>query len=162
MKKIIIILVVIIISGAVGFKLFFLKREKENQQSPVPVTNQIISPENNFSFMEIKNGVKIETLRLGVGVEAQNGDDVVVHYTGTLQDGTKFDSSLDRGTPFSFTLGVGQVIKGWDIGVSGMKIGEKIKLTIPPDLAYGANGIPGAIPPNATLIFEVELLGINK
>ena len=93
--------------------------------------------------------------------QAENGDTVSVHYTGRLEDGTKFDSSLDRGTPCVFKLGAEQVIKGCDLGVLGMKIGEQRKLVIPPDLAYGKNGIPGAIPPNATLIFEVELLDIE-
>ena len=107
------------------------------------------------------NGLKIETLKEGTGEESKNGDMVSVHYTGTLEDGTKFDSSLDRGTPFEFKLGAGRVIKGWDLGVLGMKIGEKRRLTIPSDLGYGPNGIPGAIPPNAILIFEIELLDIN-
>ena len=107
-------------------------------------------------------GIKMETLKEGIGAEAKNGDIVSVHYVGTFENGTKFDSSIDRGTPFSFTLGVSQVIKGWDLGVLGMKVGEKRKLTIPPDLAYGPGGVPGAIPPNSTLIFEVELLGINQ
>lgn len=105
-------------------------------------------------------GFKAEILKEGTGAEAKKGDTVSVHYTGTLTDGTKFDSSLDRGTPFEFTLGGGQVIKGWDEGVVGMKIGEKRKLTISPEYGYGATGI-GPIPPNATLIFEVELLGIK-
>jgi len=106
--------------------------------------------------------LKIEVLQEGAGEQAKNGDSVSVHYVGTLENGTKFDSSIDRGEPFSFNLGTGQVIKGWDLGVLGMKIGEKRKLTIPSDLAYGDKGIPNVIPGKATLIFEVELLEINK
>lgn len=97
---------------------------------------------------------------VGKGAEAVNGKSVTVHYTGTLKDGTKFDSSVDRKEPFTFTLGSGQVIKGWEQGIVGMKVGGKRKLTIPPELAYGANAV-GAIPANSTLIFDVELLEIK-
>jgi FKBP-type peptidyl-prolyl cis-trans isomerase len=105
--------------------------------------------------------LKVEKLVTGNGAAPQNGQTVTVHYTGTFTNGQKFDSSVDRNDPFSFVLGAGMVIAGWDLGVAQMKIGDKVKLTIPPELAYGREGYPGAIPPNATLIFEVELLGIS-
>ncbi len=100
-------------------------------------------------------------MKVGTGAEAVNGKKVKVHYTGTLTNGTKFDSSLDSGKPFSFTLGMGEVIRGWDIGVAGMKVGGKRKLTIPYHLAYGEAGSPPTIPPKATLLFDVELLGVE-
>ncbi len=103
----------------------------------------------------------IEELSVGEGVEAVVGKQVSVHYTGWLTDGTKFDSSLDRNDPFDFPLGRGHVIRGWDEGVAGMKVGGKRKLTIPPEMGYGARGAGGVIPPNATLVFEVELLGVK-
>ena len=106
-------------------------------------------------------GMKIETTKEGTGVEIKNGQTAVVHYTGKLTDGTTFDSSKTRGTPFEFPLGAGMVIKGWDMGVLGMKVGETRMLTIPADLGYGERGAGGVIPPNATLVFEVELLGIK-
>jgi FKBP-type peptidyl-prolyl cis-trans isomerase len=103
----------------------------------------------------------IEDLKVGTGTEARAGQQVTVHYVGTLTDGKKFDSSRDRGQGFGFKLGAGQVIQGWDQGVAGMKVGGLRKLTIPPHLAYGERGFPGAIPPNSTLVFEVELLGVG-
>jgi len=105
--------------------------------------------------------LKVEDMKLGGGVEAAAGKTVTVHYTGWLTNGTKFDSSVDRGQPFTFPLGAGRVIQGWDKGVAGMKVGGKRKLTIPPNLGYGERGAGAVIPPNATLVFEVELLSVN-
>lgn len=107
------------------------------------------------------SGLQYEDLVVGSGDTAKHGQTVSVHYTGWLTDGTKFDSSKDRGTPFEFPLGGGRVIKGWDEGVAGMRIGGKRKLVIPANLAYGQQGIAGVIPPAATLVFEVELLGLR-
>jgi len=104
------------------------------------------------------SGLIIEDLKVGTGAEAAAGQHVSVHYTGWLTDGSKFDSSKDRGDPFEFPLGAGHVIRGWDEGVQGMKVGGSRKLTIPADLGYGSRGAGGVIPPNATLVFEVELL----
>jgi FKBP-type peptidyl-prolyl cis-trans isomerase FkpA len=108
-----------------------------------------------------KPEIKIESLTVGTGRSPKKGELVTVHYTGWLTDGEKFDSSVDRDDPFTFVLGAGQVIAGWDLGVATMKIGDKVKLTLPPELGYGAGGYPGAIPPNATLVFDVELLKIG-
>jgi FKBP-type peptidyl-prolyl cis-trans isomerase len=106
------------------------------------------------------SGLQYVDLAVGTGATAEAGHTVTVHYTGWLENGTKFDSSVDRGQPFSFPLGTGRVIKGWDEGVKGMKVGGKRKLTIPAKLGYGAQGTGGVIPPHATLIFDVELLGL--
>jgi FKBP-type peptidyl-prolyl cis-trans isomerase FkpA len=105
--------------------------------------------------------LKSEDLKVGNGVEALAGKNVTVHYVGTLTDGSKFDSSRDRGQGFTFALGAGMVIRGWDQGVVGMKVGGQRKLTIPPELGYGTRGFPPVIPPNSTLVFEVELLSVD-
>jgi peptidylprolyl isomerase len=107
------------------------------------------------------SGLKVETLKPGTGAEAQKGKKVTVHYVGKLEDGTEFDSSEKRKTPFTFVLGSGQVIVGWDKGVEGMKIGERRRLKIPSSLGYGAQGVGKVIPPNANLVFEVELLQVE-
>jgi FKBP-type peptidyl-prolyl cis-trans isomerase len=107
------------------------------------------------------SGLKYNDDQVGDGAAPSQGQRVSVHYTGWLTDGTKFDSSRDRGQPFQFTLGRGEVIKGWDEGVASMKVGGKRKLTIPPELGYGARGAGGSIPPNATLVFDVELLDVK-
>jgi FKBP-type peptidyl-prolyl cis-trans isomerase len=122
-------------------------------QTAQTATSQASAPAEN---------VQSEDLVVGKGAEATNGKRISVHYTGTLaSDGKKFDSSVDRGTPFDFVLGAGQVIRGWDLGVLGMKVGGKRKLTIPATLAYGERGAGNVIPPNATLVFEVELLKVQ-
>ena len=144
---IVLIILILIIAG-----VYFLIPQKA-------VTNNQPNQQTPTSY-DIQ-GMKIDILTQGTGAEAKAGDTVTVNYVGTLQDGTKFDSSIDRGQPFQFTLGQGSVIQGWDLGVVGMKVGEKKKLTIPPELGYGAQGAGDVIPPNATLIFEIDLLKIN-
>ncbi len=130
--------------------------ESTNKPASTPSTNA--TPRKAENVMELKS----EDLKVGTGAVAEAGKSVTVHYTGWLTNGTKFDSSKDHGQPFTFPLGGGRVIKGWDQGVAGLKVGGVRKLTIPPSLGYGANGAGGGlIPPNATLVFEVELLGVN-
>lgn len=127
------------------------------KMNPAPVT-----PKKSMSEqITTASGLQYVELVEGTGDSPKTGQKVTVHYTGTLEDGTKFDSSRDRNDPFSFQIGVGQVIKGWDEGVLSMKIGGRRKLVIPADLGYGARGAGGVIPPNATLIFDVELLGVK-
>jgi len=136
-----------------------------------PINNSEEQKEINTNNMEENNATNTNTTAAPAVEEkaervVKNGDHVAVHYTGTLENGTKFDSSVDRGEPFPFTVGEGRVIKGWDQGLLGMKVGEKKRLVLPPDLAYGASGITApdgtvVIPPNATLIFDIELISIN-
>jgi peptidylprolyl isomerase len=121
-----------------------------------PETNPMSSADN---VVTTESGLQYIDLVEGTGAAPEKGQTVSVHYTGTLQDGTKFDSSRDRGQPFEFPLGAGRVIKGWDEGIASMKIGGQRQLIIPPDLGYGSRGAGGVIPPNATLLFDVELLG---
>jgi len=123
-----------------------------NTSAPTKVTGKWVTTSDGLKYADIKEGT---------GAVAKAGQKVSVHYTGWLTTGKKFDSSVDRKEPFEFTLGAGQVIKGWDEGVAGMKVGGKRQLQIPPELGYGAHGAGGVIPPNATLIFDVELLAIK-
>jgi FKBP-type peptidyl-prolyl cis-trans isomerase len=171
------IILPIIFCLIIGFGFYYLSGGFGNEEALEPKGEELNQNDNSENLnMETNDNefegqkitepeaqeLKVETLKQGTGEECKNGDTVSVHYTGILTDGTKFDSSVDRGQPFSFTLGAGQVIKGWDLGVVGMKIGEQRRLVIPSDLGYGSAGTGGGkIPANATLIFEVELLGIN-
>jgi peptidylprolyl isomerase len=132
-----------------------------NQKNiPADTTTNPMTP-NESGLITTPSGLQYKEIVLGTGAMPEPGQTVVVHYTGTLTDGKKFDSSVDRNQPFSFRIGTGQVIKGWDEGLSTMRVGGKRQLIIPPDLGYGARGAGGVIPPNATLVFDVELLRIG-
>lgn len=155
-KQIFLIIGTVIILGG----LFVLNKKQDNKSpnsASEPLTTQ---PLSNQSSATSSAQLKIEDLRVGDGAEVTPGDTVQINYTGTLENGTKFDSSYDRGQPFETKIGVGQVIKGWDEGVVGMKVGGKRKLIIPPDLGYGSR-VVGLIPASSTLIFEVELLDVK-
>ncbi len=154
-KKTLLYLIVVFVST---FAIIKVINYSDNSKSNLPVDkNEQIK--ENVDMQD--NELKIEDLVVGTGTEAIEGKTISVHYTGTLTNGSKFDSSKDRNMPFEFTLGAGQVIQGWDKGFKGMKVGGKRKLTIPPSMGYGSQGAGGVIPPNATLIFEVELLDVK-
>ena len=153
-SNLIFVLAMVVLS--VGAFFYFYRIEPENEVTPLRQE----ATAGQAGGDSVQDLVK-EDLVVGTGIEAIPGKKVTVHYTGTLTSGEKFDSSLDRGEPFVFNLGSGQVIQGWDIGVAGMKVGGKRKLTIPPHLGYGERGAGAAIPPAATLLFEVELLKVE-
>lgn len=149
---------VVIIAGGILYYVFSANFSSEDK-GPLKLQtqeDQLIPP-----TMAQSDELKIEEIVVGTGTEAKTGSTVSVHYTGTLLNGTKFDSSLDRGEPFSFTIGQRQVIQGWEQGIPGMKVGGKRKLTIPPELAYGDRAVGNVIPANSTLVFEVELLSVQ-
>lgn len=159
-----IFLVMLALAG--GIYIFSTKNLNNNQPLATATPSVTIGPSaepiaTSSANPKMENKLIIVDEVIGAGAEAVSGKKITVNYSGTLTDGTKFDSSYDRGVPFSFNLGSGEVIQGWDQGFAGMKVGGKRKLTIPSDLAYGPNGIPGAIPGGATLIFEVELLKVE-
>jgi len=155
-QRIAIIVIAILILGGAAFLVYMSSQNKQSENNPsaagLPDTSNLTTTASGLQYKDVT---------VGNGTEAKQGDTVSVHYTGWLTDGTKFDSSVDRGQPFNFPLGTGRVIAGWDEGVAGMKVGGKRKLVIPSDLGYGARGAGSVIPPNATLVFEVELLGIK-
>ncbi|MEH2319906.1 FKBP-type peptidyl-prolyl cis-trans isomerase [Nostoc sp.] len=159
--------VVLLVVGQVGSKQNTAIAAQLTQTPPAPTTvteNNILIASNTMSDANVvttPSGLKYVELKEGTGATPQPGQTVEVHYVGTLENGTQFDSSRDRGQPFSFKIGVGQVIKGWDEGLSTMKVGGRRQLIIPPELGYGARGAGGVIPPNATLHFDVELLGVK-
>ncbi len=151
------IIVGIVALAIFAYFIFGLNQKPADTFSHASSTKQVPPIEQTGTETQ---GLKIEDITVGTGREVKSGDVVTIHYLGTLPDGTKFDSSYDRNEPYETQIGVGTVIKGWDLGVVGMKVGGKRKLTIPPALGYGESG-SGQIPPNATLIFELELVGIK-
>jgi FKBP-type peptidyl-prolyl cis-trans isomerase len=132
-----------------------------SSQAEVKIAAAPLINMNDSEIKSTESGLKYKVISSGTGAVPKTGQTVSVHYTGRLENGSKFDSSRDRGTPFSFRLGAGQVIKGWDEGLAMMRVGDQYTLIIPPELGYGARGAGGVIPPNATLIFDVELMGIS-
>lgn len=172
MTKTILVFIIIVIFAGLAVWLFISRSKNKIDLfvSPTPSANPsavatvavtpVQTAENKV--VQLEGGLQLQDLIIGSGKEATNGRIITVNYSGTLADGKKFDSSYDRGQPFQFNLGSGQVIRGWELGVAGMKVGGKRKLIIPPALGYGDRNIGnGLIPPNSTLIFEVELLGVE-
>jgi len=157
MNKITILVITIVLIVIIGGVYFLLQPNPSTNSGQATQQEQQVNSAN----YEIQ-GMKVEILKEGTGEGAKSGDNIVVNYVGTLTDGTKFDSSIDRNQPFPYTLGQNMVIKGWELGLLGMKVGEKRKLTIPPELAYGSQAVGKIIPANATLVFEIDMLGINK
>lgn len=158
-----IILIVIVVGFYFGYQ--YIQSNpivQPNEEVVLPKPQKNCEKNNQIDQKALMEKIKITILKEGTGDGAENCDDITVHYTGTLTNGTKFDSSVDRGTPFPFTLGNGDVIKGWDLGLLGMKVGEKRKIEFPAELGYGEAGSPPVIPPNAALIFEVEMIEIKK
>lgn len=161
MKKLQIFAVIVFVSATAAL-LWYGSQYSEKISRESRETRQKLADEAEQAQLKIMENFKIKDVIVGNGVEARNGDAVTVNYTGTLDDGKKFDSSYDRNEPFPFKLGAGDVIKGWDLGVAGMKVGGKRELTIPPELGYGPAGYPPIIPQNATLHFTVELLSVSS
>jgi FKBP-type peptidyl-prolyl cis-trans isomerase len=166
-------LIVIVLIGVAGW--FFVQKTRNvannssddsglaglvasKEPSPLPEDD---NGSKEGAWIKLPSGLQLQDLVIGYGQEAKEGDVVAAHYSGTLADGTKFDSSYDRGEPYAFILGGGMVIKGWDLGLIGMKVGGKRKLVIPPELGYGNSGAGGIIPPNATLYFDIELMAVE-
>jgi len=155
-KTVVVAIVVVLVLAAAGlWAQTAAKRQapaRPNTAAPTKVTGDGVKTESSLQYWDI---------RVGTGAAAQDGSHVTVHYTGWLTTGKKFDSSVDAHTPIDFTIGKGEVIKGWDEGVTGMKVGGKRQLRIPPELGYGATGYPPVIPSNATLIFDIQLLAVK-
>jgi FKBP-type peptidyl-prolyl cis-trans isomerase len=159
MTKIVIIAAVFVV---IVFAVAALAQTTAHKPAPAARPNTTAPTKVTGDGVKTASGLQYWDIRVGAGAEAKGGNHVKVHYTGWLTTGKKFDSSVDAHSPFDFTIGQGDVIKGWDEGVTGMKVGGKRQLRIPPELGYGASGTPGGpIPPNATLIFDIQLLGVK-